>query len=1695
MPLARLENFLKNLSGNTIYVDPNELDSSDSIENRGNSRTRPFKTIQRALLEAARFSYVTGSNNDLFDQTTILISPGTHYIDNRPGYYYDGSQLLDVNNAVRGIVQFSVNSNFNLSDSDNELYLYNSADGGVIVPKGVSLVATDLRKTKIRPKFVPDPANGAIQRTSIFKLTGASYIYGFSIYDGDPTGGVYNTYSQNTVNPTYSHHKLTAFEYVDGKNKYQKDGVTYTKTDLETYYYKLSLAYGTYSNRPIEDGFNDLQPNPEENKIVGDLGQGSIEISEAISGDGSTATTTITVTTATEHQLTPLTPIQVTGLALNSVVGSQQYNGNFVVSQVISPTEFTYQLSSDPILATPQLTNAQVKILSDTVSSSSPYIFNCSLKSVYGMSGLHADGSKATGFKSIVTAQFTGISLQRDDRAFLKYDDVSGSYKTQEDLGQSVSLHQDSRALYNPDWESFHIKASNDAFIQCVSIFAIGYSKQFVADSGGDQSITNSNSNFGSISLLSRGFKESSLSKDNHGFVTHIIPPKDAPTEESQITCYSVNVGLTTSLRTTYSPNNTRIYLNGYNAQFEPPKPKIRGYTIGARSDDKIYVGTSSGIVTATISPNYQVSYNIDSIDVVNNTLTLEGSVSGLSTSQPVRVIANNAILPDGLEPQKIYYIHPESSIDSGVIKLSDTVTGSNIVDIKNDIGIDIEDNLKLVSRVSDSLPGNPGNPIQWDSTNDNWYLQISANSSFIGSLTGLETPSFYVNRIIDNRTSDDKSYRVRFVIPKESVNASEPSSGFIIQKSSSPLDSILSQPNSVDLNSSPESDKFKLVRNSSSIVDAWTTTSGSTITANIVTTYPHNLEVGNKVKIYNLKSTSEPNPVGLGTGTGFNGSFVVTDVVDDLQFRYNITVNPGTISTITSSSTASWLNQRDCNTQNRVPPYTILEQNRDDLPYFTCNQVNNDYQVYKIKTIQKYSENALDGVYHLYLNVFKNTPSDSNFNSSDYKLSQNLNNLYPDVDSDNTISDVDNAVSAASRQIIGKVDVSDTRLSTTKETVINYLGDFNDATKVSSITKVSSTCTVQTSRSHNLNGVRQVTITSAGGGFVTGNYYNIPICGGSGEGATANVVISAGGSASSVLIANPGSGYEIGDSLTLKGIPGSVNIVTVTAVSLLQDGQTAIQVLGSVYPENNGVFEIEVTGSDTFTYTNNSGRTEDPSTAVIIPIQSYPISATSYSSGESTITVSNVYPHPFLVGNTVYFDNVSGKFTITSVQSPTSFTVIGDATGASHVYGSGLTSQPNITDSTNENVSTRQFSIVDGFKARIDSGSTVSKTATTLTVSSPIGLKKGEFIQINDEILLITRISGSQVTVIRGCLGTSASAHVDNSAVRRVKVNAVELRRNSILRASGHTFEYTGYGPGNYSTSMPTNQDRILSNDEVLISQSLPTHGGLVVYTGMNSNGEFFIGRKKYDAATGEELNVNEDIGDTGTFFDELTVNRLIINDTLDASTATVDLGVVQAKDVTATSFTGPLTGNVTGNVTGNLSGEVNATAFDTNPSGVVVTGIATATSFVGNGIIPLGGIIIWSGSTASIPTGWALCNGSNGTPDLRDRFIVGAGSNYSVGNTGGSANATLVAHSHPINYSNTVPGATFKHLFSSIGRVLRFPPLDAIDGIMEGAEFSGTGTESVSRTNISIGAQGSSATNANLPPYYALAYIMRTS
>ena len=131
---------------------------------------------------------------------------------------------------------------------------------------------------------------------------------------------------------------------------------------------------------------------------------------------------------------------------------------------------------------------------------------------------------------------------------------------------------------------------------------------------------------------------------------------------------------------------------------------------------------------------------------------------------------------------------------------------------------------------------------------------------------------------------------------------------------------------------------------------------------------------------------------------------------------------------------------------------------------------------------------------------------------------------------------------------------------------------------------------------------------------------------------------------------------------------------------------------------------------------------------------------------------------------------------------------------------------------------------------------------------------------------------------------------------------------------------------------------------------------------------------------------------------------------------------------------------------------------------SGANLTNLPTPTAFVS------GMIILWSGATNAIPSGWVICDGNNSTPDLRDRFVVGAGNNYSVGATGG---ATTDSISVSVSISGTTgsPSAT---------DMAGFPNAKNLATGSHTHSFSGSGS--------------GSATVDTLPPYYALAYIMKT-
>ena len=138
----------------------------------------------------------------------------------------------------------------------------------------------------------------------------------------------------------------------------------------------------------------------------------------------------------------------------------------------------------------------------------------------------------------------------------------------------------------------------------------------------------------------------------------------------------------------------------------------------------------------------------------------------------------------------------------------------------------------------------------------------------------------------------------------------------------------------------------------------------------------------------------------------------------------------------------------------------------------------------------------------------------------------------------------------------------------------------------------------------------------------------------------------------------------------------------------------------------------------------------------------------------------------------------------------------------------------------------------------------------------------------------------------------------------------------------------------------------------------------------------------------------------------------------------------------------------------------------------------------------IPSGGIILWSGSTGSVPSGWYLCDGTNGTPDLRNSFIVGAGNTYAVGATGGTADAIVVSHTHTATSTVTDPG----HFHSGAAQ-LSASTGQAASGNPNFINNTNTGTSTTGITVATSNATaGTSGTNQNLPPYYALAYIQKS-
>ena len=527
---------------NEIHVD--QTIGDDSVENDGLDPARPFLTPERALIASALRSYQAGVNNDVYDQDTIIVHSGDYHLDNRPGVVsYSALPRLSASdtgpinpqllsglvtdiNLVTGVLNltnaaaeglyprqqiFSSSGGSAIvvaldnttvtvrrmkgvwSVGDTVSYpnysVFNPIKGGLISPRGVSIVALDLRKTRFRPRYLgnftdwlSDPNCFGTGRTSIFKLTGGSYLYGFTFTD--------NAFIQS------SHHLCGCAEFATAEELAGSDS---------SYYSKIYQVLGLRQAPNVV--LADFQPNAAE-------------------------------------------------------------------TQIVAPTTSNQSLDAGGFLAV------------DSAAGASPYVFNCSVRSRFGLNGLLVDGAKVTGLKSMVTAQFTNVSLQADTRAFTADNSLPGNKR------------------YKSEWRHRAFRATNGGYIQIVSCFVICSAIHYEAEDGGELSITNSCSNFGDLSLVATGFAAQPLPQDSGSYVDTIVLPKALDP-----TVFNIPI-LSFKLKTTTNPDintPTKLYVDS-----QPSEDRIAPFSY--LPGEKLYViggdGTEYSATLTSAAPYYSQDSN-----------------------------------------------------------------------------------------------------------------------------------------------------------------------------------------------------------------------------------------------------------------------------------------------------------------------------------------------------------------------------------------------------------------------------------------------------------------------------------------------------------------------------------------------------------------------------------------------------------------------------------------------------------------------------------------------------------------------------------------------------------------------------------------------------------------------------------------------------------------------------------------------------------------------------------------------------------------------------------------------------------------------------------------------------------------------------------------------------------------------------
>ena len=468
---------------------------------------------------------------------------------------------------------------------------------------------------------------------------------------------------------------------------------------------------------------------------------------------------------------------------------------------------------------------------------------------------------------------------------------------------------------------------------------------------------------------------------------------------------------------------------------------------------------------------------------------------------------------------------------------------------------------------------------------------------------------------------------------------------------------------------------------------------------------------------------------------------------------------------------------------------------------------------------------------------------------------------------------------------------------SSTKEVAIDYLNDIGIGLGVTSAASDNvGVTTIFTDSNHNLNTITGITITNGGTGYAVGDNVTLVSPFIVGRDATVNITsVGSGNSITGVSLVDGGSAYGVGNTVNVS--TGNANAI-LTISNINSNVGDVVQVVGVGTTSNrfnsgyNGLYKVtSIPGANSIVYNagSNPGIYTTGNGIVFFGDEAKSVSSiagiTTTLAGIVTVTTGTA--HGLSLGNKVKITGVTGTgstifnndFIVQEKKSLTQFTIkasVGIPTtgvASAEVYKYNLGAYGQDSSLQVERIGGSLVNMTAGISTTTTAGIGTNEVTTQLT--NTIGLSKGDFLQVDSEIVRIKAVdSGSQLTIIRGLLGTRSVPHTSGSILKKINIIPSEVRRYSSTRSSGQTFEYVGYGPGNYSTALPQLREKTITLEEEFLAIARETNGGVIRYTGMNDRGDFFKGDDRLQA---RENVLGEDVSDLTATFDDVYIRNTL--------------------------------------------------------------------------------------------------------------------------------------------------------------------------------------------------------------------------